>query len=59
VATVWRQLDWPLLGTAVAAAVAGALVGKRFLAGMTMEAVQRIVAGLLVLVAAGLVSGGL
>lgn len=59
VASVWSQLDWPLLGTAMAAAIAGALLGKRFLAGMTMEAVQRIVAGLLVLVAAGLVSGAL
>ena len=57
VATLWRQLDWPLLGTAVAAAVAGAVVGKRFLAGMTMQTVQRLVAALLVLVAAGLVSG--
>jgi len=57
VATVWRELDWPLLGTAVAAAVAGALIGKRFLAGMTIEAVQRMVAALLVLVAVGLVSG--
>jgi uncharacterized membrane protein YfcA len=57
VATLWRQLDWPLLGTAMAAAVAGAVVGKRFLAGMTMQTVQRLVAALLVLVAAGLVSG--
>jgi uncharacterized membrane protein YfcA len=57
VATVWSQLDWPLVGTAVAAAVAGAVVGKRFLAGMTMDTVQRIVAGLLVFVAVGLVSG--
>lgn len=54
---VRRELDWPLLFTAVAAAVAGAIVGKRFLAGMKMETVQRIVAGLLVLVAAGLVGG--
>ena len=57
VATLWRQLDWPLLGTAMAAAVAGAVIGKRFLAGMTLEAVQRLVAGLLLLVAVGLVSG--
>ena len=33
------------------------VVGKRFLAGMTMQTVQRLVAALLVLVAAGLVSG--
>jgi uncharacterized membrane protein YfcA len=57
VVAVRSELDWPLLVTAVAAAVAGALVGKRLLAGMQMETVQRIVAGLLVLVAAGLVSG--
>jgi uncharacterized membrane protein YfcA len=37
--------------------VAGAVVGRRFLAGMTTETVQRLVAALLVLVAAGLVSG--
>jgi uncharacterized protein len=57
VVAVRGELDWPLLVTAVAAAVAGALIGKRLLAGMKMETVQRIVAGLLVLVAAGLVSG--
>jgi uncharacterized protein len=57
VATVWSRLDWPLVATAVAAAVAGAVVGKRFLAGVTMDTVQRIVAGLLVFVAVGLVSG--
>ena len=57
VAAVRGELDWPLLAAAVAAAVAGAIVGKRFLAGLKMETVQRIVAGLLVLVAAGLVSG--
>jgi uncharacterized membrane protein YfcA len=57
VVAVRGELDWPLLAAAVAAAVAGAIVGKRVLAGMKMETVQRIVAGLLVLVAAGLVSG--
>jgi uncharacterized membrane protein YfcA len=57
VVAVRYELDWPLLGLAVAAAVAGAILGKRFLAGVKMETVQRIVAGLLVLVAAGLVSG--
>lgn len=57
VGAVWRDLDWPLLATAMVAAVAGAFIGKRFLAGMKMETVQRLVAGLLVLVAAGLVSG--
>lgn len=57
VAAVGTRLDWPLLITAVVAAIAGAVAGKRFLAGMTMEAVQRLVAALLVLVAVGLVSG--
>ena len=57
VVSVRNELNWPLLATAVTAAVAGSLVGRRFLAGMTTETVQRLVAGLLVLVAAGLVSG--
>ena len=57
VARVRNELNWPLLATAVTAAVAGVLVGRRFLAGMTTETVQRLVAVLLVLVAAGLVSG--
>jgi len=57
VARVRNELNWPLLATAVTAAVAGAVVGRRFLAGMTTETVQRLVAALLVLVAAGLVSG--
>ena len=57
VGRVRNELNWPLLATAVTAAVAGSLVGRRFLAGMTTETVQRLVAGLLVLVAAGLVSG--
>jgi uncharacterized membrane protein YfcA len=51
------ELEWPLVAVAVAAALAGALLGKRWLAGMQMQTIQRIVAGLLVLVAAGLVSG--
>ena len=57
IAAVQRDLDWPLLAVAVAAALAGALLGKRWLGGMTMATVQRIVAALLVLVAVGLVSG--
>jgi uncharacterized membrane protein YfcA len=57
VVSVRNELNWPLLATAVTAAVAGAVVGRRFLAGMTTETVQRLVAALLVLVAAGLVSG--
>jgi uncharacterized membrane protein YfcA len=47
----------PAIAAAVVAALAGALLGKRWLAGMTMDTVQRIVAILLMLVAAGLVSG--
>jgi len=57
VARVRNELNCPLLATAVTAAVAGSLVGRRFLAGMTTETVQRLVAVLLVLVGAGLVSG--
>ncbi len=56
-AEVRHELDWPLVAVAVAAALAGALAGKRLLAGMTMETVQRIVAVLLVLVAVGLMTG--
>ena len=59
VAAVGQELDWSLVATAVAAALVGAVVGKQFLAGMTMETVRKIVAGLLVLVAAGLASGAL
>ena len=47
----------PLLAAAVASAFAGAVLGRRWLAGMKMETIQRIVAVLLVLLAAGLVSG--
>jgi uncharacterized membrane protein YfcA len=54
---VRADLDWPLLAVAVAAALAGALLGKRWLSGITMDTVQRIVAALLVLVAVGLMSG--
>jgi len=54
---VGDDLDWLLVAVAVAAALAGALLGKRWLAGMQMETIQRLVAVLLVLVAAGLVSG--
>lgn len=56
-AAVHDRLDWPLLATAVTAAAAGALIGRRWLTATTMQTVQKIVAGLLVLVAAGLVSG--
>jgi len=51
------DLDWSLLTAAVGAALAGALLGKRWLGGMTMDTVQWVVAALLMLVAAGLVGG--
>lgn len=57
VTAVRHELDWPLVAAAIAAAIAGALAGRQFLGGMTMATVQRIVAGLLVLVACGLVGG--
>ena len=57
VVAVRHELDWSLVAAAIAAALAGAVAGRRFLGAMTMERVQRIVAGLLVLVACGLVSG--
>jgi len=59
IGAVQRDLDRPLLAVAVGAALAGALLGKRWLGGMTMAAVQRVVAALLVLVAAGLASGAI
>jgi len=47
----------PLLAAAVAAAWAGAVLGRRWLKDMTMEAVKRLVAGLLLAVGAGLAAG--
>lgn len=49
--------DYGLLTAAVLAAFAGALLGNRYLRKMTMPGIQRIVAGMLLLVALGLVSG--
>ena len=51
------SIDVPLLATAVAAAFAGALLGRRYLAKATMPGLQRLVGALLVLVALGLISG--
>jgi len=51
------RLDPVLLGAAVLAAFAGAALGNRFLHKVTMPAIQRIVAALLLLVALGLVTG--
>jgi uncharacterized protein len=46
-----------LLATVVLSAFAGAVVGNRYLHKTTMGGIQRLVAALLVLVAAGLISG--
>ena len=51
------QLDYVLLGGAVLAAFAGAMMGSRWLQTLTMEGVWRIVAAILLLVALGLVAG--
>ena len=50
-------LDWTLLGAAVLAAFAGALLGNLYLKKITMHGIQRLVATMLVLVAAGLIAG--
>jgi uncharacterized membrane protein YfcA len=50
-------LDGGLLTAAALSAIAGALLGSRMLGKVTLAAVQRWVAGLLVIVAAGLMSG--
>lgn len=55
--TAGVKLADPLLVTAVVSALAGSLLGRRWLAGMTMAAIRRLVAGLLVLLAAGLATG--
>ena len=51
------RLDYGLLTAAVAAAFAGAILGNRLLKKVTMLGVQRLVAGLLFVVAAGLIAG--
>ena len=51
------QLDYGLLTAAVLSAFTGALLGNRFLKKITMHGIQRVVAGMLFLVAVGLVSG--
>ncbi len=51
------ELDYPVLITAVLAAFAGAAVGNRYLKKMTMQVLQRIVAVMLLIVAAGLIMG--
>jgi uncharacterized membrane protein YfcA len=49
--------DLPLLAAAVAAAFAGAVLGNRWLKKMTLVAVQRVVAGMVALVAIGMIVG--
>ncbi|HPF69402.1 MAG TPA: TSUP family transporter [Candidatus Krumholzibacteria bacterium] len=51
------ELDWLLLGAAVLAAFAGALLGNLYLKKLTMGAVRRIVAAMLLLVGLGLAGG--
>jgi uncharacterized membrane protein YfcA len=51
------NLEYGLLSAAVFAAFVGAFLGNRYLKKMTMKGIQRIVATMLVTVAAGLVAG--
>lgn len=51
------EFDYLLLGAAVLSAFLGATLGNRYLKKITMGAVQALVAGLLFLVALGLISG--
>jgi hypothetical protein len=51
------RIDYLLLGGAVLAAFAGAVVGNQWLRKITMDAVRRIVATMLLLVAVGLIAG--
>lgn len=53
------HLDYGLLAAAVLAAFIGAILGNRYLKKLTMPAVQRMVAMLLVAVAVGLILGAL
>jgi uncharacterized membrane protein YfcA len=56
-AKVSDSLDYTLLAAAVLSAFAGALLGNLWLKKLTMVAIQRLVAALLLLVAGGLMSG--
>jgi uncharacterized protein len=51
------RIDYVLLGGAVLAAFAGAVAGNQWLKKLTMDAVRRIVAAMLLLVALSLVAG--
>lgn len=52
-----HELDYLLLAAAVLSAFAGAFLGNRYLTKLTMQHVQRIVAGLLFAVGLGLIFG--
>jgi len=57
-ASKWTgQLDYWLLAAAVISAFAGAALGNKYIKKLTMGGVQKIVAGMLVAVAAGLIAG--
>lgn len=51
------EIDWVLVGVACVAAFIGAFLGARLIGKMTLLTVQRLVAGMLVVVGAGLSSG--
>jgi uncharacterized membrane protein YfcA len=51
------ELDYPVLAAAVIAALAGALLGNRYLPSVTLTGIRGIVAALLFAVALGLISG--
>ena len=51
------SLDYPVLVAAVVAALAGALLGNRYLKHVTMKGIQAVVAVMLFAVAVGLISG--
>ena len=51
------DIDVPLLGVAVGAAFAGALVGRRYLERLTMDAVRHLIAALLLVMAVAMAAG--
>ena len=52
-----RHIDWLLVGIATLSAFSGAFIGASLIKKMTIDAIQRIVSGLLIVVAGGLISG--
>ncbi|MEO8409287.1 MAG: sulfite exporter TauE/SafE family protein [Propionivibrio sp.] len=51
------DVDWPLVGVTTVAAFAGAFIGARLIRKLTLRSIQLIVSALLLVVAAGLISG--